>query len=130
MSVSFPTSGLPPIHPAIEPAAIRNGTPAAKKAYEVGLSFERLLIDQLSKELAATAKHNSGDASANGSSGGGASGMMGSDPASTAYAGMLPQALTSSLMSGGGTGIAMQIARSIDPELAHPPAKSSRGAKS
>jgi hypothetical protein len=130
MSVSFPTGGLPPINPATEPAAIRNGTPAAKKAYEVGLSFERLLVDQLSKELAATAKHAGGDGSADSSSGGGASGLMGSDPASSVYAAMLPQALTSSLMSGGGTGIAMQIARSIDPELAHPAAKGSRGAKS
>jgi hypothetical protein len=33
---------------------------------------------------------------------------------------MLPNALTSGLMTGGGTGIAMQIAQSIDPALTNP----------
>jgi hypothetical protein len=33
-------------------------------------------------------------------------------------------------MSGGGTGIAMQIAKSIDPALAHPTADKSQGAQS
>ena len=47
---------------------------------------------------------------------------MGGDAASSAYANMLPQTLTSSIMSGGGTGIAMQIAKSIDPALAYPTA--------
>ena len=48
---------------------------------------------------------------------------MGSDPASSAYASMLPQTMTSSIMAGGGTGIALQLAKSIDPALAHPAAK-------
>jgi hypothetical protein len=55
---------------------------------------------------------------------------MGDDAASSAYATMLPQTLTSSIMSGGGTGIALQIAKSIDPALAHPVADKTQGAKS
>ena len=139
MSVSVPgISGgaLPPINQASEPAAIRNGDAAAKKAYEVGLSFEQVLVDQLTQELAATATDSSGDGSSDGSGSGdpgdssGASGLMGGDSASSAYANMLPQTLTSSIMAGGGTGIALQIAKSIDPALADPAADKTQGAKS
>ena len=132
MSFSSPissasTGGLPPINPANEPAAIRNGDADAKKAYQTGLSFEQLLVNQLTQELASTATDSSGDSSDGGS---GASGLMGGDAASSAYANMLPQTLTSSIMSGGGTGIAMQIAKSIDPALAYPAADKSQGATS
>jgi Rod binding domain-containing protein len=125
------TSGLPPINPANEPAAIRNGDADAKNAYQTGLSFEQLLVNQLTQELASTATDSSGDSSGDGSGdSSGASGLMGGDAASSAYANMLPQTLTSSIMSGGGTGIAMQIAKSIDPALAYPTADKSQGATS
>jgi Rod binding domain-containing protein len=136
ISSDLSTGGLPPINAASEPAAVRNGDATAKKAYQVGLSFEQVLVDQLTQELASTATDSSGNGSADGSSGGsgdsssGASGLMGGDPASSAYANMLPQTLTSSIMAGGGTGIALQIAKSIDPALAHPPADKPHGAKS
>ena len=125
--ISSATSGLPPINPANEPAAIRNGDADAKKAYQTGLSFEQLLVNQLTQELASTATDSSGDGSGDSS---GASGLMGGDAASSSYANMLPQTLTSSIMSGGGTGIAMQIAKSIDPALAYPSADKSQGATS
>jgi Rod binding domain-containing protein len=131
ISSGLSTSGLPPINPANEPAAIRNGDADAKKAYQTGLSFEQLLVNQLTQELASTATDSSGDSSGDGSGdSSGASGLMGGDAASSAYANMLPQTLTSSIMSGGGTGIAMQIAKSIDPALAHPTADKSQGATS
>ena len=134
MSLSVPgISGgaLPPIDQANEPAVIRNGDATAKKAYQVGLSFEKVLVDQLTQELASTATDSSGDSS-DGSSddSSSATGLMGGDPASSAYATMLPQTLTSSIMSGGGTGIALQIARSLDPALAHPVADKTQRAKS
>jgi Rod binding domain-containing protein len=115
------SSTVPPIGPVNEPASIRNGTPAAKQAYQVGLSFEQMLVSQLTQELASTATDTGDDSSdsGDGSSDSGASGLMGSDPASSAYASMLPQTMTSSIMSGGGTGIAMQIAQSLDPTLAY-----------
>jgi len=129
ISSGLSTSGLPPINPANEPAAIRNGDADAKKAYQTGLSFEQLLVNQLTQELASTATDSSSDGSGDGSGdSSGASGLMGGDAASSAYANMLPQTLTSSIMSGGGTGIAMQIAKSIDPALAHPTADKSQGA--
>jgi Rod binding domain-containing protein len=138
--MSLASAGLPSaptVNPATEPAAIRNGDANAKQAYQVGLSFEQVLVTQLTQELASTAT-DSGDSSDSSDSGdgssdsSGASGLMGSDPASSAYASMLPQTMTSSIMAGGGTGIALQIAKSIDPALAHPVAKTdpSSGAKS
>jgi hypothetical protein len=136
MSFSSPISsdlspgGPPPINAANEPAAIRNGDADAKKAYQVGLSFEQVLVDQLTQELASTATDSSGGSSDGSDDSSGASGLMGGDAASSAYANMLPQTLTSSIMSGGGTGIALQIAKSIDPALAHPVADKTQGAKS
>ena len=131
ISSALSTSGLPPINAANEPAAIRNGDADANKAYQTGLSFEQLLVNQLTQELASTATDSSGDSSDDGSGdSSGASGLMGGDAASSAYANMLPQTLTSSIMSGGGTGIAMQIAKSIDPALAYPTADKSQGATS
>jgi Rod binding domain-containing protein len=121
--ISIPATGLPPIDPSQEPSSIRNGGPKAQKAYQVALSFEQVLVDQLTQELAATATSTDGDSSDSGqdSSGStGASGLMGSDPASSAYANLLPQALTTSLMSGGGLGIAQQLAQAIDPAIGHP----------
>jgi Rod binding domain-containing protein len=136
MSLSVPgISGgaLPPIDQANQPAVIRNGDAAAKKAYQVGLSFEQVFVDQLTQELASTVSDPSSDGSSDGSSdSSGASGLMGGDAASSAYANMLPQTLTSSIMSGGGTGIALQIAKSLDPALGHPVANNDKpqGAKS
>jgi Rod binding domain-containing protein len=133
MSFSSPISSdlstsLSPVARANEPAVIRNGDAAAKNAYQVGTSFEKVLLDQLTQELASTVSDPSSDGSSGDSSG--SSGLMGGDSASSGYAGMLTQSLTSSIMSGGGTGIAMQIAKSIDPALAHPTADKSQGAKS
>jgi Rod binding domain-containing protein len=129
ISSDLSTGGLPPINAANEPAAIRNGDADAKKAYQVGLSFEQVLVDQLTQELASTATDSSDGSSDGSNDSSGSSGLMGGDAASSAYANMLPQTLTSSIMSGGGTGIALQIAKSIDPALAHPVAKT-QGAKS
>jgi hypothetical protein len=130
ISSDLSTGGLPPINAANEPAAIRNGDVEAKKAYQVGLSFEQVLVDQLTQELASTATDSSDGSSDGSDDSSGASGLMGGDAASSAYANMLPQTLTSSIMSGGGTGIALQIAKSIDPALAHPVADKTQGAKS
>lgn len=114
------TSNLPPINPALEPASVRNGNQAAKNAYQTGLAFEQVLVDQLSQQLAATAGGSSGDSSSDSSgdsSGNSSGGLMGSDPASSMYSQMLPQALTSSVMSAGGLGLATQLAASIDPAI-------------
>ncbi len=124
-SASMPSSSLPLIDPANEPAAVRNGDQKAKDAYQTGLAFENVLVNQLAQQLSATVPGldgsdnglggSSGDSSDAGSTGGvGGSGGLG------AYSSLLPQTLATSIMSGGGTGLAMQIAKSIDPALGVP----------
>ena len=114
--MSFVSNSLPPMDPALEPAAIRKGGPGAQKAFQVGLAFEQMLVNQLSQELTASAGSSDGTDSTGGGDTSGA-GIMGSDPASSAYAQMLPQALTSGVMSAGGLGVAAQIAGAIDPSI-------------
>lgn len=126
---SLPVSTLPPMDPALEPASVRNGDQAAKKAYQEGLAFEDVLVNELSQELTATVpglNGSSSDGLGGSSSGDGLGGGTGSTGGSDssgglgAYASLLPQTLTSSIMSAGGTGLAMQIARDLDPALGAP----------
>jgi hypothetical protein len=120
---SLLSSGLPPINPATEPASIRNGGPEAKKAYQEALGFENVLLNQLSQALASTVSTPSADgSSADGSvdssdSSGSGGGLLGSDPSSSAFASLIPQALSNSIMSAGGLGIAARLAQSLDPAI-------------
>ncbi len=122
------SSALPPINPATEPAAIRKGGPEAKKAYEEALGFEDILVNQLSQELASTVQ-SSGDTSSDGSSDGSSDdssdssssgGMLGGDPSTSAFSSMIPQALTTGIMSSGGLGVAARLAQALDPAIGHP----------
>lgn len=132
LPATLPATALPATDPALEPANVRKGNAAAKSAYQQGLAFEDILVNELAQEMTATVPGLSADgdglggSSSDSSSGGSTGGLT--DPSSgiSGYASLLPQALSSSIMSGGGTGIAMQIARSIDPALDNPTA----GAKS
>lgn len=124
LASSLPTTSMAPIDPSLEPQSIRNGDQAAKKAYQEGLAFEDILVNQLAQEMSKTVPGLSGNddglggtTDGSGSSSSSAGGLGGS--AIGAYSSLLPQALTSSVMSGGGTGIAMEIARSVDPALAN-----------
>ena len=127
-SASMPAGSLPLIDPANEPAAIRNGDTKAKNAYETGLAFENVLVNELSQQLAATVPGLDGSGGSSDGLGGSSDDGLGgtSDDSSGssgglgAYSSLLPQTLTSSIMQGGGTGIAMQIAKSIDPGLGEP----------
>jgi Rod binding domain-containing protein len=116
--VVAPVINLPPIEPSREPAYIRNGDAAAKKAYATALGFEQILVNQLAQQLTATMS-DPGDSSDGPSSDPSSSGSggSGSDPAGGAYSQMLPGALTASIMSSGGLGIASQIAAGLDPAL-------------
>src|SRR5579884_3304868 len=114
----LPATNLPPINAALEPADIRSGDARAKQAYQEALGFEDILMQQLTQQLAATVTSPGGDASDSGDSGDGfATGLLGSDPSTNAFASMIPTALTQSIMSGGGVGIADRIARAIDPQI-------------
>lgn len=127
-AASAPVTAMAPIDPALEPANVRNGDHAAKNAYQTGLAFEDMLVSELVQELTATVPGLDGSGAAASGSDGSADGSDGSGGGSQgsvlgAYAPLLGQALTSGIMAGGGTGVAMQIARSIDPALDNPPAK-------
>jgi Rod binding domain-containing protein len=114
-SPSLATGALPAIDQATEPASVRNGDQAAKNAYQTGLAFEQMLDNELTQTLSSTI---SGTGSSDDGLGGTTDQSDGSaNPEAGAFSSMLPDALTSGLMSGGGTGVAMQIAQGIDPAL-------------
>jgi Rod binding domain-containing protein len=119
-------SALPPIDTANEPADIRNGNTAAKNAYQEALGFEDVLVQQLTQELASTVTTPTDDTSLDGGSGdsggsgGSGGGILGSDPSTSGFASLIPTALTQSIMSSGGLGIAQQLAQAIDPAIGTP----------
>jgi hypothetical protein len=129
-SASLGAGNLPMIDPANEPAAVRNGDQKAKNAYETGMAFENVLVNELAQQLAATVPGLDGSSGSDDGLGGSSDDGLGgtsSDSSGTgasaglgAYSSLLPQTLASSIMSGGGTGIAMQLAQSIDPALGAP----------
>jgi Rod binding domain-containing protein len=98
-------SALPPIDSALLPADIRNGSQDRKNAYEAGLSFEQMLVQQLAKSLADTTQTDTSDDSTDDST----DSTGGSDAATQTYTGMLPDALTDGIMSAGGLGIARSL---------------------
>jgi Rod binding domain-containing protein len=113
---SLPAANLPPIDSALLPADIRNGNAQAKQAYQEALGFEDILMQQLTQQLASTVTTPGGDSSdSSGSSSGG--GMLGSDPSTNAFASLIPTALTQSVMSGGGVGVADRLAHALDPQI-------------
>jgi Rod binding domain-containing protein len=122
VSAISPTSldaSLPPINQAELPAAVRNGSPAAQQAYTEALGFEQVLVNQLTQQLTASIN---GDGSDDGSDGSDDSsddqgGLLSSDPSTSMYSSLIPQALTSSIMSAGGLGIASELAKAIDPSF-------------
>ena len=114
-------AGIPNLNVATVPANIRNGGSKAMQAYSGGLAFENMLVNELSQQLANTMYGGSGsstDASASdgtdGSGGSSSSSMLGG---ASAYASMIPSALTSSIMDGGGLGMAETFAQEFDPSL-------------
>jgi hypothetical protein len=120
-------AGIPSLNVADIPANIRNGNKQAQQAYTEGLAFEQVLVNQLTTQLANSIGSGSpaptGD-SGDGSSGSGSGGLLGGS-SSSAYSSMIPSALTSSIMDGGGLGLAEQFAQTIDPALSDPAASSS-----
>ena len=112
-------AGIPNLNVADIPANIRNGDKAAKQAYAEGLSFESVLVNELSQQMAKTmygGDGTDGTSSSDGTDGSdsSSSGLLG---AASGYASLIPQALTSSIMSGGGTGLAEEFAQELDPAL-------------
>ncbi len=118
--------GTPAVNPANEPANIRNGGAKAQQAYTTALQFEQVLVNQLTQQLTANAGIG-GDGSSDDSSSDGSdsSSLLGSGPAASEYAQLLPGTLTSSIMGSGGLGnLADTLAAAIDPAINEPPTTS------
>ena len=108
------TAGLPPIDPTFEPASVRTGSPAVQKAYASALDFESMLVQQLSQSLTQTSGLG-GEGEAGTEAGGEG---QGGDPVSAQLASLLPQSLTTSVMSHGGLGMAQQLMGTLLPASA------------
>ena len=132
---SLTSATLPPVSQALQPADIRNGNAQAKQAYQEALGFEDVLMQELTQELASTVSSPSDDSS-DGSGGSDDSGddssggILGSDASTSGFASMIPTALTQSLMSSGGAGIADQLAKAIDPQIGTPHGEASSASSS
>ena len=97
------TAALPPIDPSALPADIRNGSATTRKTYTAALSFERMLVEQLTKSMSKTAE---GDDDS------------GADAATTTYKDLLPGALADGIIAGGGLGLARQLVPADDTKKA------------
>ena len=96
------TSALPPIDQASLPAEVRNGSKQDKKAYQAALGFERMLLGELTKAMAETAKPIDGGEEA-----------QTQDVASSIYLQMLPDQLADAFAAHGGLGLAQSFYDSI-----------------
>jgi Rod binding domain-containing protein len=91
---------LPPIDQATLPADVRNGSKQDKQAYTAALGFERMLVGELTKQMAETAKPAGSDGDDSGDSG------QSTDAASSMYMQMLPDQLADAVTQNGGLGLA------------------------
>jgi len=90
------TSGLPPVAPTTLPADVRRAPVAEQRAYRAALSFERVLLGQLTEVLSKSALPEDGEGAA-----------------PQVYRDLLPEALADGMIAGGGLGLARQLSRSI-----------------
>lgn len=122
--MSFTSGGLGGIVSQAQlPADVRAATPARKQAYEAGLGFEQMLVQQLSQSLVDSTGGASSDDSSDGS--GSTGGLGGGSP----YASLLPDALSQGVMGAGGLGLARQLMDAIAPAAPAAPATPAGGAR-
>jgi Rod binding domain-containing protein len=116
-SVAGVTTNIPGLQPGDIPADIRTGDSAAKQAYGEGLAFEQILVNEMVQTMSSDIS-DGGDATDSSGASLNQTGLLAGDGSSTnVYSGMMTQALSSSLMSTGGLGIASELAQSIDPSI-------------
>jgi Rod binding domain-containing protein len=93
-----------PIDVSKLPADVRAAGPDAQKLYATALAFEKVLVEQLTKQLDTS---QNGDSSSDDESG--------SDGTTAMYKQMLPGALAQGISDAGGVGLADQLYRSLAP---------------
>jgi len=104
------SAAVPVVDQALEPAWVRRGSAATQQDYATALSFERVLVEQLTKSLAAT----SGLGGQSAEVGESAQGAEPSDAGSSQLSSLLPGALSSGVMNAGGLGLAAQMTRAME----------------
>ena len=110
--VGIGTSGeLPAVNQALEPSWVRNGSKTVQQDYASALAFERTLVEQLSKSLASSAP--GGEEGQEEGTGGEEAAGSSMDAGMSQISSMLPQALSSSVMSSGGLGLAAELTRGL-----------------
>jgi Rod binding domain-containing protein len=92
---------LPAVDPAALPADVRAAGPEARRLYTVALGFERMLLEQLTSELAEPSQGGDED---DGEGLGATSGMVRDQ---------LPGMLADALAARGGIGLAPELYRSL-----------------
>jgi Rod binding domain-containing protein len=92
-------SPIPPIDQALLPAEIRTGSKQDKQSYQAALGFERMLLGELTKAMADTAKPADDEQSG--------------DAASSMYMQMLPDQLADAVTANGGLGLAQGFYDSV-----------------
>jgi hypothetical protein len=104
--------GLPVVNQALEPTWVRKGSTATKQDYTTALAFEKLLVEQLTKSMAATSGlGGEGGEEGQPSAEGGESGGPGAGTSQLST--LLPQALSAGIAGAGGLGLASQLTRDL-----------------
>jgi len=99
------TPPLPPIDASQLPADVREAGPDAQKLYSTALAFEKVLVEQLTKELDPSQNQDGSDSN---------SSDDGSTDGTTAlYTQMLPDAFATGITDAGGVGLAHQLYTSL-----------------
>ena len=99
-----------PIDVSTLPADVRKAGPDAQKLYATALAFEKVLVEQLTKQLDPS---QNGDSSSGDDASG--DGSDGTDGTTAMYSQMLPGAFAQGISDAGGVGLADQLYRSLAP---------------
>lgn len=109
-------TGLPVVNQTFEPAWVREGSPATKKAYALAQGFEEMLVQELSQSMAKMSGLGEEQASLAGGSGESEEApVAGAAPMASELSSLLPQALSSGILAAGGLGVAAQLTRELGP---------------
>lgn len=92
-----------PIDVSKLPADVREAGPDAQKLYATALAFEKVLVEQLTKQLDPSNQSDDGSSDED----------SGSDGTTAMYGQMLPGALAQGISDAGGVGLADQLYRSL-----------------
>jgi Rod binding domain-containing protein len=101
-------ASLPVVDQAALPAEVRNGGDKEKQAYAAALGFERMLVEQLTKTLAADATRGDGSADS-----GSDDTSQGGDSSTSMYSDMISSSLADGIAQQGGLGLAKSLYGSL-----------------